>query len=124
MPTATGQWWLSMGSVLSRISRVQLFVTPGTIAHQAPLSMGFSRREYWSGFPFLSLGDLPDPGIEPLSLMSPALAGVTWEALSAHVQNGVMFKGLKSRQGALEVWEGASPVGSDSLVLEALSWGS
>ena len=113
-----------MGSVLSRISRVRLFVTPGTIAHQAPLSMGFSRREYWSGFPCLSLGDLPDPGIEPLSLMSPALAGATWEALSAHVQNGVMFKGLRSRQGALEVWEGANPVGLDSLVLEALSWGS
>ena len=47
------------------LSRVQLFVTPWTIAHQAPLSMGFSRQEYWSGFPFLSPGDLSDPGIEP-----------------------------------------------------------
>ena len=42
-------------------------VTPWTIAHQAPLSMGFSRQEYWSGLPFLSPGDLPDPGIEPVS---------------------------------------------------------
>ena len=42
------------------------------IAHQAPLSMGFSRQEYWSGLPFLSPEDLPDPGIEP---MSPELAG-------------------------------------------------
>ena len=43
------------------------------IVRQAPLSMGFSRQEYWSGFP--SPGDLPDPGIEPVSLVSPAVAG-------------------------------------------------
>ena len=49
--------------------------TPWTVAHQAPLSMGFSRQEYWSGLPFPSPGDLPDPGIEPASLVSPALAG-------------------------------------------------
>ena len=48
----------------------QLFETPRTVAHQAPLSMGFSRQEYWSGLPFHSPGSLPDPGIEP---MSPAL---------------------------------------------------
>ena len=47
------------------LSRVQLFATPWTTAHQAPLSMGFSRQEYWSGVPFPSPGDLPDPGIEP-----------------------------------------------------------
>ena len=45
------------------LSRVQLFVTPWTVVYQAPLSMGFSRQEYWSGLPFPSLGDLPDPGI-------------------------------------------------------------
>ena len=45
-------------------------MTPWTVAHQAPLSVGFSRQEYWSGLPFPSLGDLPDPGIEP---GSPAL---------------------------------------------------
>ena len=48
-------------------SRVQLFETPQTVAHQAPLSMGFSRQEYWSGLPFPSPGDLPDPGVEPVS---------------------------------------------------------
>ena len=48
----------------------QLFVTPWTVTRQAPLSMGFSRQEYWSGLSFLSSGDLPDPGIEP---RSPAL---------------------------------------------------
>ena len=46
------------------------FVTPRTVAHQVSLSVGFPRQEYWSGLPFLSLGDLPDPGIEP---RSPAL---------------------------------------------------
>ena len=46
-------------------SRVQLCVTPWTVAHQAPLSMGFSRQEYWSGLPFPSPGDLPNPGMEP-----------------------------------------------------------
>ena len=49
--------------------------TPWTVARQAPLCMGFSSQEYWSGFPFPTLGDLPDPGNEPGSLVSPALAG-------------------------------------------------
>ena len=52
------------------LSLVQLFVTPWTVAHQPPLSMGFSRQEYWSGLPCPVPGDLPDPGIEP---ESPAL---------------------------------------------------
>ena len=57
------------------LSRVRLFATPWTVAHHAPLSMGFSRQEYWSGLPFPSPEDLPYPGIEPTSPMSPALAG-------------------------------------------------
>ena len=48
---------------VSHFSRVRLFATPWTVAHQAPLSMGFSRQEYWSGLPFPSLGDRPNPGI-------------------------------------------------------------
>ena len=51
------------------------FVTPWAMAHQALLSMEFYRQEYWSGLPFPSPGDLPDPGTEPASLVSPALAG-------------------------------------------------
>ena len=51
------------------------FTTPWIIAHQVPLSMGFSRQDSWSGLPFPSPGDLPDPGIEPTSPVSPALAG-------------------------------------------------
>ena len=49
------------------LSHVLLLVTPWTVAYQASLSMGFSRQEYWSGVPFPSPGDLPDPGIEPRS---------------------------------------------------------
>ena len=72
--------------MLSLFSRVQLCVTLWTIAHQALLSMGFSRQEYWSGLPCPLSGNLPDPGIKPASPVSPALAGrffttnTTWEA--------------------------------------------
>ena len=74
--------------MLSLFSCVRLLATLWTICHQAPLSMGFSRQEYWSELPFLSSEDLLDPGIEPASLTSPALAGgfftssTIWEALT------------------------------------------
>ena len=55
------------------LSHVGLFATPWTVARQAPLSVGFSRQEYWSRLPFPTSGALPNPGIEPLSLVSPAL---------------------------------------------------
>ena len=58
------------GAKVKSLSRVWLFATSWTVAHQAPLFMGFSRQEYWSGLPFPSLVDLPDPGIKP---RSPAL---------------------------------------------------
>ena len=61
--------------VLSRISHVQLCATPWTVARQALLSMGFSRQEYWSGLPCPPPGDLPSPGMGPMSPLSPALAG-------------------------------------------------
>ena len=72
--------------VLSHCSHVRFFVIPWTVAHQAPLSMGFSRQEYWSGLPCPPPGAPPEPGIKPRSLMSPALASgffttnATWEA--------------------------------------------
>ena len=58
--------------VLSRFSHVWLFESLWTVAHQAPLSMGFSSQEYWSGLPCPSPGDLPNPRIEPASLPSPS----------------------------------------------------
>ena len=74
--------------MLSRFRCVQLFVTPWTVAHQTSLSMGFSRRECWSGLPCPPPEHLPNPGIKPVSLMSLALAdelfitSATWEAIS------------------------------------------
>ena len=62
------------------------FVTPWTVARQAPLSVGFPRQEYWTGLPFPSAGDLPNPGIEPVSL---ALAGgffITNATQSSHIK--------------------------------------
>ena len=71
--------------ILSRFSRVQFFVTPWTVACQAPLSMGFSRQEYWRGLPCPPPGDLPDLGIEPASPVSLAgsffISSTAWEAL-------------------------------------------
>ena len=72
------------------LSCVRLFVTPCTIACQAPLSMGFSRQEYWSGLTFPPPGDLPDPGIEP---RSPALAGSFFTDQSLEI-----FANLKERE--------------------------
>ena len=72
--------------VLSHFSRVRVFVTVRTVAYQAPLFMGFSRQEYWSGLLCPPPGYLSDPGIRPASFMSPELAGrffttsTTWEA--------------------------------------------
>ena len=59
------------------LSSVQLFATPWTSTHQVPLSMGFPRKEFWSGLLFPSPGDLPNPGMEHKSLASPALSGFT-----------------------------------------------
>ena len=72
--------------MLSHFSHVQFFATLWTVARQTLLSMGFSKKEYWSGLPCPPPGDLPNPGTELTSLMSPALAGwfftttATWEA--------------------------------------------
>ena len=77
--------WCNQSHMLSCFSHVRSFVTTWTVAHQAPLPMGFSRQEYWRGRHALLQGDLPDPGIKPTSLMSPALASkffptsATWE---------------------------------------------
>ena len=70
---------------LSCFNCVQLFATLWTVAHKAPPSMGFSRKEYWSGLPCPPPGDLQDPGTESMSPVSPAVAGMlfiasaTWE---------------------------------------------
>ena len=90
-PADRGAWRATDHSVCV-LSHVRLFATPRTVAHQAPLSVGFSRQDYWSGLPVPSPGDLPYPGIEHASLMSPALAGwffttsATWEPKQYNIQ--------------------------------------
>ena len=85
--------------LLSHFSCIHLFVTPRTMAFQAPLSMRFSKQEYWSGLPFPSPDNLPNPGIEGMSLTSPAaaLAGrffttsTTWEAQKPSLETSFNF---------------------------------
>ena len=79
--------------VLSHFSHARLLATSWTAAHQAPLSMGFSRQEYWSELLCPPPGDLPHSGIEPASLMSPALTGMffttnaSWETPKTTMEN-------------------------------------
>ena len=94
---------LLVGCMLSHFSCVQLFVTPFTVGRQAPLSMGFFRQEYWSGLPCPPPVDLSNPGIEPVSLTSPALAGgffttsTTWEACTTENTKKNFFLLLRIR---------------------------
>ena len=76
-----------------------LFVTPGTVVHQSPLSMGFSRQEHWSGLPCPPPGDLPNPGIEPTSPVAPALHLNSsplshWGSLHGHPERPGFFEVL------------------------------
>ena len=90
------------------LSRVQVFVTPWTVAHQAPLSVGFPRQEDWSGLPFPPLGHLPDPGIKPMFPASSALQAdsfllshlgslVTVTAQLKDQKNSLIYKTSKSK---------------------------
>ena len=74
-PLCPRSWLKNSTSCVHKLIYVRLFATPWTVAHQAPLSMGFSRQEYWSGLLFPTPGDLPYPRIEPTFLVLPALAG-------------------------------------------------
>ena len=71
--------------MLRLFSRVRLCATPWTVAHQAPLSMGFSRQEHWSGLPCPPPEDLPDPGIKPESLTSPASSGAFFTSSATYI---------------------------------------
>ena len=74
IPMDKGVWWALVHEVAKSRTRLSDF-TSWTVALQAPLSVEFSKQEYWSELPFPPPGDLPDPGIEPMSLVSPALTG-------------------------------------------------
>ena len=89
--------------MLSCFSCVQLCVTPWTVVHQAPLSMGFPRQAYWNGLPFPSPGDLPNPGIKPRSLMSTCIArgffttSPSWETCHTIIVFTILCLSLYSR---------------------------
>ena len=89
--------------VLSHFSRVQLFWTLWTVALQVPLSMGFSRQEHWTGFPFPSPGDLSDPGIELMFVCISCIAGrfFTTEPLG---KPPVVGGSLQRRSGSISEW--------------------
>ena len=100
-----------MGVIVQSQDCVRLFATPWTVAHQTPLSMGFSRPEYWSGLPFPPPGDLPDPGIEP---GSPSLQVVSLPAeprgkpRKPWTQEGVGVSSAGSQAGALPLGPASS----------------
>ena len=84
----------SPGKKVKLLSRIQLFATPWTVAYQAPLSMGFSRQEYWSGLPLPSPGGLPDPGIET---GSPVFQAGTLPSESPGLSQGPIYKSQKQK---------------------------
>ena len=106
------------------LSHVWLFVTPWTVALQAPLSMGFSRQEYWSGLPRSPPGDLPNPGIKPASLTFLALAGrffttsTTWEAHSHCIYMYHVFFIHSSVSGHLDCFHVLGIVNSAAVNIE------
>ena len=91
------------------MKKVKTEATPQTVGHQIPLSMGFPRQEYWSDLSFPPPGGLPDSGIEPAALMSPASAGgffttrATWEALLACGGASQGLPGRQTTQGSTEI---------------------
>ena len=113
------RWGLAAAKCAQSLSCVHLFVTPWTVAHQAPLSMGFSRQEYWSGLPFLPPGDLPNPGMEPESSASPALAG-EFLPLSHLDFYGVPRPGVLGTLGVAQGIFGG--IGASSCRLRSSSW--
>ena len=91
--------------MLSHFSRVQVFVTPRTADCQAPLSMGFSRQEYWSGLPFPSPGEPLDPGSEPASPVFPTWAGdsLSLSHLGSPLENHLFIFNEKSQNDILKI---------------------
>ena len=97
------QSWVPSYSGCTHAKSLHMFdsETPWTVAHQAPLSMGFSRPEHWSGLPCPPPGGLPDPGVEPASLASLSLAAgffitsTTWEALNSEHSSCLFYKNLE-----------------------------
>ena len=131
------EMWTQPLSLCCENSRVQLFMAPWTIVHQAPLSMEFSRQEYWSGLPFPISEDLPDPEIEPsISCIScigrqilyhahhvgsPSLLWLNHPPFLAQVTVFVIFVGLLSGSSKKNMW-GISKCSSGERYLADVYW--
>ena len=109
---------------MKSLSCVRLFVTLWTVAYQAPLSMGLSRQEYWSGLPYPPLSDLPDPGIEPTSHASPEWAGgfFTTDPAGKHysLDHWFIIKGYDTTQEEPDEWEAEDKIHGKDLESHAL----
>ena len=107
------------------LSHVRLSATSRTAARQAPLSMGFSRQEYWSGLPFPPPGDLPNPGIKPVFPATPALAGgffyhwASWGAPSIKAAAAAAAKSLQSCPALCNPIDGSPPGSAVPGILQA-----
>ena len=125
IPTSSKLCVYMHASVLSSFCSVQLLVTLWTIACWVPLSMGFSRQEYWSGLPCPPPGDLPNPGIEPTSLTSPALAvGSLQLASPGKLHAAAAAKSLQSCPSLCDPRDGSPPSSPVPGILQAriLEW--
>ena len=107
--------------VSSCFSHIQLFVILWNVAHQAPLSMGFLRQEYWSGLPCPPPRDIPNPGIKPTSLKSPALAGRFFTTSATYIYAA---KSLQSCPTLCNPIDGSPPGSTIPGILQArtLEW--
>ena len=94
--------------MLSCFSRVQLSATPWTIVRQAPLSVRFSRQEYWRGLLFPAPGNLPNPRMEAASLWSPALAGGFFVTSTTHSESSSQNSSRNSQQKR-KIWTPPQP---------------
>ena len=110
----------------SRFCHVRLFATPRTVAHQAPLSVGFSRQEYWSGLSFPSPGDLPDPGIESRSPTLQADALPSKPPGKTIISYAAAAKSLRSCPTLCDPVDGSPPGSPIPGILQArtLEWGA
>ena len=127
LPRATGVGAMRKSGAenlhVKSLSRVRLFATPWTVAHQAPPSMGFSRQEYWSGLPFPSPGDFPNPGIEPRSpaLQADALTSEPPEFSFTGTTPQIGAKVIRSIQFLQIITSSPSPTESKILFLISVS---
>ena len=115
-PPETITWLIGYGCMLSHFSPVWLFATLWTVTHQAPLSMGFSRQEYWSGLPCPSPGDLPDPGRkQPSSHLDLSPLSLILSKMEGYLQTNSLTEAEHITQGPETLWLEGAGAGAPSM---------